>query len=361
MLYSYAAEACENNWLHETLVTILVDGMDRIDAGQQVTAWPECIPEQQRAALSAKTGLRDRCATFFAAFEGLAPEGRAATKTAVGMQNAIPALYDGHTACFRLTDLPNAIHGPATDLFRFAFRLLTSVGLRDEHYKKVYNSLKHRVCPFCGVERLDAPLAPREDLDHYLPIAIYPFAGSNLRNLAPMGGRCNSSFKHTADVIFDDAGVRRRCSDPYGGPSFQISLKASRPFEGQMVNLIKCPEWIIEIEGDDVDAATTWDNVFSIRERYISSHLNPEFRDWISHFARWCVRSETAVTNNAEVVAALSKYVEITIQEGLADSAFLKRAVFIMLRDHCADGEISERLTEWLIDLVSNHMISDAA
>ena len=361
MLFCYAAEAYEDNWLHEALLTILMEGMGRIDAGQQTAAWPNCVPAQRRAALSAKNGLRDRRATFFAAYEGLSLEGRAATKAAVGLQNAIPALYDGHTVCVRLTDLPDAIHEPAKDLFRFAFTLLTATGLRDEHYKKVYGSLKYRVCPFCGVERLDAPLSPREDLDHYLPIAIYPFAGSNLRNLSPMGGRCNSSFKHTADVIFDAAGMRRRCSDPYSGPSFQISLKDSQPFEGQMVNLIRCPQWIIEIEGDDADAAATWDNVFRIRDRYIASHLNPEFRDWVSHFARWCVRSGRAVTNTAEAVAALTDYVEITIQEGLADSAFLKRAVFRMLRDRCADGELSARLAAWLIDLVSNHMIADAA
>jgi hypothetical protein len=361
MLFCYAANAYEDNWLHDTLLTIILEGMDRIDADQQIAAWPDCIPEPRRAVLSARTGLRDRRTTFFTAYEGLPPEGRAAVRGAAGLQNAIPALYDGHTACVRLSDLPETIHEPAKELFRFAFKLLTPLGLRDDHYKKVYNSLKYRVCPFCGVERLDAPLMPREDLDHYLPIAIYPFAGSNLRNLSPMGGRCNSSFKHTADIIFDAAGLRRRCSDPYNGPSFQISLKDSVPFEGKMVNLVKCPQWIIEIEGDDADAATTWDNVFSIRERYIASHLNPEFRDWASHFARWCVRSGKSVTDTAESVAALSDYMEITIQEGLADSAFLKRAVFSMLRDRCADGPLSERITEWLIDLVSNHMMADAA
>lgn len=128
-----------------------------------------------------------------------------------------------------------------------------------------------------------------------------------------------------------------------------------------MVNLVRCPQWIVDIEGDDADAATTWDDVFSIRERYIASHLNPEFRDWVSHFAKWCVLSGTAVTDTAEAVAALSNYVNITIQEGLADSAFLKRAVFSMLRDRCANGESSVRLTDWLIDLVANHSAAEAA
>jgi len=361
MLFCYAANAYEDNWLHDTLLTILLEGMDRISADQQVAAWPDCIPEQRRTALSTRTGLRDRLTTFFAAYEGLSLESRAAIRAAVGLQNAIPALYDGHTACVRLDDLPEAIHEPAKELFRFAFKLLTPLGLRDEHYKKAYDSLKYRVCPFCGIERLDAPSMPCEDLDHYLPIAIYPFAGSNLKNLSPMGGRCNSSFKHIADIIFDAAGLRRRCSDPYNGPSFQISLKDSLPFEGQMVNLVRCPQWIVDIEGDDADAATTWDDVFSIRERYIASHLNPEFRDWVAHFAKWCVRSGTAVTDTPEAVAALSNYVNITIQEGLADSAFLKRAVFSMLRDRCAKGESSVRLTEWLIDLVANHSAAEAA
>lgn len=362
MLFCYPADANDDNWLHDTVLQILFSGMDQIDAGQAPDPWPGCIPADRVEELGSRHGLRDRRNTFLTAYESLDLVERTAVREAVGIQNAFPALFDGVSACVRLKDLPDSIRKPAEDLFRFAFELLTPLGLRDAHYHKIYDQLQARICPFCGIERLDAPGQPREDLDHYLPITTYPFAGANLRNLSPMGGRCNGPFKRALDVLFDAAtDNRRRCSDPYGGPTFEISLANSVPFEGKTVGSILCPEWNIEFVGLDPVAAETWNSVFKIRDRYVSSLLNPEFRDWMSHFANWAVRSDLTISDKDETVDALGKYVTTCIQEGLAESAFLKRAMFGMLRDHCADGPQSERLVSWLISLVSIHAQPDAA
>ena len=362
MLFCYAGDANADNWLHETILHVLFDGMDEVDSGHALTVWPDCIPADRVEVLGGRHGLRDRRNAFLAAYTLLPPPERAEVREAVEIQNAFPALFDGVSACVRLKDLPESIREPAEELFRFAFGLLTPLGLRDAHYLKIYDQLPARICPFCGIERLDAPGQPREDLDHYLPISSYPFAGANLRNLSPMGGRCNKPFKHALDVMFDAAtDDRRRCSDPYGGPTFEISLANSVPFEGATVGSILCPEWNIEFVGPDPVAAETWNSVFKIRDRYVSSLLNPEFRDWMSHFANWAVRSDLAISDKAETVDALGKYVTTCIQEGLAESAFLKRAMFRMLKDQCADGPQSERLVSWLVSLVSIHAQPDAA
>ena len=362
MLFCYVADANDDNWLHETILQMLFAGMDAIDGGGAASQWPQCIPADRVDELAGRTGLRDRLASFLGFYEQLSQQEREAVRAAIPIQNAFPALFDGESDWVRLSDLPDGIRVPAKELFEYLFKLLVPTGLRDKHYKKIYAALPARVCPFCGVERLDAPGQPREDLDHYLPLSIYPFAGANLRNLSPMGGRCNTSFKHTADIIFDsESHARRRCSDPYGGPTFEISLANSVPFAGEKVGSISCPAWHIDLMGDDPEAASTWNSVFKIKERYILSHLNPEFRDWMSHFANWCALLGQPVANRDEMVAIIEQYLSMSIQEGMADSAFLKRAMFRMLRDRCADGGQSDRLVQWLSDLISIHSQPAAA
>ena len=80
--------------------------------------------------------------------------------------------------------------------------------------------------------------------------------------------------------------------------------------------------------------------------------MNPDFRGWTAHFAGWCRILNIPVTNIVELRAALERYIESTFQEGFADRAFLKRAVFRMLRDKCSDSEEGVRLVAWFIDLV---------
>ena len=85
------------------------------------------------------------------------------------------------------------------------------------------------MCPFCGCEYFDAPGAPREDLDHYLPKSLYPFAAANLRNLVPMGMKCNERYKLAQDILRDAAGVRRRSFDPYAERQIKVILDNSVP------------------------------------------------------------------------------------------------------------------------------------
>jgi hypothetical protein len=251
--------------------------------------------------------------------------------------------------CACLSDLPEAMRDPIKSFFEFAFDLLTDLELRDENYKRLYDQLDYKVCAFCGVELLDAPGQKREALDHYLPIAIYPFAGANFRNLSPMGTKCNSRYKLQQDILFDPTtGNRRVCCDPYDSSSISLSLNDSLPFQGPRVNLVTCPEWVIQWQGGDPAKLQTWETVFAISERYRESSLNPNFRSWIDHFCQWAARQPNAANIPELVRDLLSEFAEIVIPEGFAESAFLKRATFQMLANQCNATEDGLRLFDWL-------------
>ena len=86
-----------------------------------------------------------------------------------------------------------------------AFRLLGGVRDKGRQYRAIYEKLNTRCSHFAVLSISMRQEAPREALDHYLPRCRYPFAGANAKNLVPMGNRCNSAYKRTADVLWDGA------------------------------------------------------------------------------------------------------------------------------------------------------------
>lgn len=349
MLFSYSPDGFHDNWLHETLIEMLISDMSSIDDGTPRVDWPTCIPPPRRATLRRKYGLRDRRIAFLDCFEALGPSERLRVREAMKRQNAFPEIFSDGQACICSSELDPATQEAIKSLFEFGFGLLADLGLRDENYRRLYDKLKHKVCAFCGVELLDAPGQRREALDHYLPIAVYSFAGTNFRNLSPMGVKCNSRYKLQQDILIDPVtGGRRTCCDPYDSPSISLSLRDSRPFQGQRVNLVTCPDWVIQWEGGDTEKIQTWESVFSISQRYKESSLNPSFRDWIDHFCQWAARQPWSVNDTASLGAVLADFSEVIVPEGFADSAFLKRATFQMLASRCDDTEEGARLFEWL-------------
>jgi hypothetical protein len=353
MLFCYPVAAAAENWLHECLVEMVKVAIDTIDAGGQIAAWPACIPDPYRDRLQSRTGISERYRAFCSAAHGISIAERQIVLAAVTSQNSFPEVFNGTVSCVSKDDLPASIQGPARDLFEFGFSLLTAFKVRDRQYQVIYDSIKAHVCPFCGIEAFDAPGVAREDLDHYLAISLYPFAGANLRNLAPMGHKCNAAHKGAIDVLCDSAtGLRRKCVDPYSGPIATVSLLDSVPFEGDLIGAILLPRWKIDLNGPQ-DEIFTWDKIFSIRTRYKANVLDAEFRSWMDTFAQWCQCEVGELKDEAGVVEALARYLTAVVQEGYADRVFLKKAVFEMLKKHCVGMPVSERLVAWFVSLVS--------
>lgn len=344
MLYGYPTEAVAENWLHETLCTVVNTINAKAAANEKLPTWAEIIPEANRDALKSKRGLKSKIKDFNDAFRGLSDIEKTAVFQSLNDQNKLPTLLTCESHCTCLEDMPVSIRKPIKELFVFAFGLLSDLGIRDRHYVLIYKAAAYHLCPFCGLEYFEAPGATREDYDHYLWKDSYPFAAANLQNLAPMGGKCNSGYKKTQDMLKNGDGVRRRSFNPYNTTGVAVSLDGSVPFEGKDGQ----PRWQIEFTPAAEESAT-WDDVFHIRERYVRDVLDPDFKGWLRDFRAWCHSAQVAPKTGVEVIAALDRFIPTLEEQGLRDRAFLKAAVFKMLRRHCAENNL--RLIDFLLSM----------
>lgn len=350
MLFCYPVQATYENWLHDGLMELLTRMFNGGD--DPLGDWLEEFPADKRHEVERKPSLLEALRAVADQVADVPGADRAAFLACMQAQNHIPDIFDPGVALAELPDGHDALVNGIETLFRTAFRMLTPFGIRDRQYTLIYEGLPARVCAFCGIEPLTAPdpAIPRESLDHYLPFTRYPFAGVNLRNLAPTGNKCNGPHKHNTDTLRDVHSVRRRCFDPFGEAVATVSLLNSRPLEGGTVKAFKLPNWQIDLEGD-AEAIATWDAVYDIRTRYRLNILDKELRNWLDHFANWVARDAAPPTTGNELVALIDRYLESVIQEGFAD--FLKRQVFLMLSHRCQVGPAAGRITAWLIALLS--------
>lgn len=347
MLFGYPLAATSNNWLHECLCAAIRNVHEAADSGRRYPGWPRILPLAQQSKLRLRSGLRDRMRNYDHVIRGLSKSDRDYVLQAFEDQNRISDLLAGSIDCIKISGLPSVVREPIVALFDFAYYLLQDLGLRDPHYAAIYNSIPDHLCPFCGTEYFDAPGARREALDHYLTKSLYPFAAANLRNLVPMGHKCNSSYKLAIDILLRPDGTRRVAFDPYSHAEILILLDDSSPFHGISENT---PNWEIQFY-PDTPSVSTWDEVFKVRERYCRDHLNPSFSSWLRHFRHWAQASELVADSDEAIVAALQRYEKYWAESGMNDRAFLKAAVFRMLRRHCESGD--QRLLKVIKDLVT--------
>jgi hypothetical protein len=348
MLFSYPVAAAAENWLHECLVTAVKTVHEFIDEGKRLPKWPNVLPAAYRGRLSSRTGLAERFTAYANAITALGTAERESVLEALEAQNKIPELLARQCDCLELADLPPGVREPAKALFTFGFDLLTPFEIRQRQYKTLCAVIPVRVCPFCGCEGLDAPGAPQEDLDHYIPRSRYPFAAANLRNLAPMGGRCNSAYKKTQDPLRRATGERRLAFDPYEAAGVTISFENSVVDELTVGPVVS--SWVIDFlpASEEVE---TWDEIFHIRERWKRDVLDEKtIMQWLGEFQSYCRRAKRHACSDADLVDAVRDYEQFLAECGLGDRAFLKAAVFGLLLRQCTVG--CQRILLILRDLI---------
>lgn len=332
MLFAYPTVATAENWLHQCLTDLLLADFDDIDANRPRAAWPGCIVQDRRAALGPYSGLRDMRVALLAGYEALTPADRLIVRRAVDDQSALTDLFDGGRPADPLNDLPEAARAPAKQFFEKAFKMLTTLGIRDVNYRVFLRNLDHRVCGFCGCEYFSGPSSRREPLDHYLAVSLYPFAGTNARNLVPMGPKCNSSYKLAQDILRDGTGTRRLCFDPYAATPVRITLMATKLFTGED----GLPEWNVTFEGD-ADRIATWNHVFDMRRRFIEDHLDSIYKNAIRVFGT-LRRKQPAIFEGLGITGAFRHLGELSRAKGWDDRAFLEAALYDLLEARSAAG-----------------------
>ena len=330
MLYTYQGAAIPENWVHEWLVEMLVALLDAIDAGNEPAIWEACVPAA-RPELRRRTGIRDKRADLIAPLRAISIVERAAIRDAIASQNNIPAVLDGATPCPTVAAFPQQVREPLLKFFKAGFNLIGSLDVRHSHYQAVYDVSPLKVCPFCGTEimMIPPPLsddedAPNQDLDHYLPVSIYPLAGSNLHNLVPMGSTCNSRFKKAKDIIRKADGTLRPVFDPFGPVASEISLAGS-----QFPPAVDNPEpvWQVTLAGGE--RADTWDAVWDIKRRLREDVISKRATRWLERAVRVADRRGARPANKAQLVQWVYDSLEDAIEErhevhGAAQVAFFE-------------------------------------
>lgn len=338
MLFGYPEQATAENWIHDCVIAAVVEVHQRIAVGRRLPNWPEIIRPTHQDKLRRRTGLRDRLRAYATALRSLSPADRQLVLDALMAQNQISDLLARRSECRALEELPAAIRAPALSLFTYAFDLLTEFGTRQRQYEAVCKDIPVKLCPFCGCENLDAPGLPQEDLDHYLPRSRYPFAAANLRNLAPMGGRCNSSYKRTKDPLKRADGSRRRAFYPFSTITIRLSFRNSVVDELTPGPVIS--DWVIEFDPTD-EPANTWDEIFQVRERWKENFLDDKtFKKWLREFSSYCRNPMQRIVSDEEVIDAIKRYHDYLAVCGLEGHAFLKAATFELVHRRCEAGSL---------------------
>lgn len=347
MLFTYPIAANADNWLHDCFSAMVSDILERIQSGVDLLAWPECIPFAYRPKLENRPKMEALIIEVCNQANALSPAEITISLTACATNNDLPAIFDIHAPCSNISTLPVAFRDAVDKFFRYGFGLLSDLNLRDQQFQVIFNSIKDKLCPFCGTEYFEAPTEPRPDLDHYLAISKYPFAGANLNNLVPMGKICNSAHKGAVDILRCPQGNRRAVLDPYGAVGFTVTILNSTFYDGD-IN----PTWDIDLGPSAM--AVTWDQVWNVKRRYSDSILTPNYKSWIEDFGKWCGLEGVQTDTTVSLLTALRRRADNYEIEGNSDRAFIKKAFFDLLVRLVNDPALSDRTTLFLRDVISN-------
>ncbi len=320
MFFRYPIEAIADNWLHDCLAEMIHSVKCAVTASATPTAWPDIIPAARRNELEARHGLRDRWKTFVEKLVALPKVDALDVLTTFDSQNAIAALLDGTRTCKRTRDLPETIQAAVKDLFTFAYELVRDGEIRAAAYKIIDEKRPQKMCPFCGYEPMSAVGLPKDALDHYLCKEHYSFAAANLRNLAPIGHKCNSSYKLAKDVIVKDDGTPRRAFDPFKCNPVQVQEVLD-----QLDPASRTATWDVQFDqiSEEVD---TWNDVFSIKLRFEAEVLT-EYEQWLRWFGDWA-RQENARSGTTDPKQLLVSYATTWARDDYSGRGFVRRPFF---------------------------------
>lgn len=368
VLKCYPIESTQENWLHETIVSVIFELHARLDRGETITKsqamWrqllPEGLEETNKQQLIAAWGIRDRVFAYLTEVEQLLPLVRPQVLAVMQSQNRISELLHGREEISSIeVDFPS-VHEKVKELFVFCFEKLTDFKVRERQYRVIFNHFDDKTCPFCGVERLMNPEETAQDQDHYLAKSIYPFAAANMRNLVPMCRCCNRDYKRAKDVLRCEQGRRRRAFDPYTCEPLNVSLLNSR-LDADNDSLH--PEWQVDFLPNS-EEAETWVNVFDIRTRYKRDVLDQNYSRWMGDFSKKCridrLRNPVyADMNDDQVKERLRLYFEDKSEVPSIREGFLEPKIFEYLLAQFENG--NERVINFVRDAVLGVQLEDVA
>lgn len=189
-------------------------------------------------------------------------------------------------------DLSSELNSFFTGLYSHDFlslkALADKIGKIGDHYKEFVKINRNGKCPYCGLQPIDGEYVhTREAYDHYLPKSKYPFSSINFKNLAPICYKCNSGNKGGKDPLHDKEGNRRKAFYSFNANPYNLDIDITlnsidvKDLAPQDVKIIFGPT-------DFAEELETWNELFSIEERYKAECCSVDAWYWITQIYEEC-------------------------------------------------------------------------
>lgn len=194
---------------------------------------------------------------------------RADIREAFNINNRISELCEGTFTPIGLDALPDVVKKKMKPLLvRFYDYLIDRAevpGNKLDYYNQLITTNPFKTCPCCGLSPIESAESHyREDNDHYLPKATYPFATVNFENLVPLCSKCNKKCKSTKNPFKS----KRISFYPFDMTHVPIEVSISI-IESDQLDYRELRITDIKIDfNNNPNKTSTWDWLFKIKKRY---------------------------------------------------------------------------------------------
>lgn len=226
----------------------------------------DLLTEEFETIYLARDWVKTAADEIYETCKGLTNDERATIREAFFLNNDIESLCEGLAIPIELNTLHPVVEQRMKPLLvRFYNELISSKEKLDYYNKLVKNNYNYDFCPCCGLIRIESDESPfREDNDHYLPKAEYPFASVNFTNLPPVCSKCNKKWK-TVKNPFENGKKSYYPFKPLDN-EFEISITINDSDSTDYLALNE-PEVVIGFN-NAADKVDTWNWLFGINTRY---------------------------------------------------------------------------------------------
>ncbi|WP_417709067.1 hypothetical protein [Roseibium aggregatum] len=351
MLFNYPVDATNENWLSEVLIQILRDAIEAVRDDTEPSVFQDAIPVAYQAEIGRARKFPELYLAFVESIKELDDGDLGIVLDALDRQNSFPALFDVHTPCPNLNPILPRVHQVTRELFEYAFKKLSELRtpgagetIRANYHVCVAGHLESGCCPFCGLEFLEAPDPDlvNPDLDHYLAVSKYPFAGANLRNLTAMGTVCNRSYKGAKDILLDEHDQKTDCIDPYGDETVTVSLTGTVLLPGAGEG----PTWSLQFVPDV--RSRNWRRVFKLETRLTSTVLEKQYQNWLKHCVDYASKKGIDVGDRRGALLAVREFKDTCAYADLPTIALLKTSFFEIIEKELNDPENADRVHNFI-------------
>lgn len=310
------------------------------------------VPEPYKAEFARGQKFPALYSAFVEACRPLLSAQRDQIISAMAGQNQFPDLFAANIPSCGIAATFPPVHEASRTLFEYAFGKLSDLRtpgndetLRGKYHRLVYAHIRSGCCPFCGLEFIEAPdpdlVSP--DLDHYLAVSKYPFAGANFRNLTAMGTVCNRSYKGAHDILVDETDHKVDCFDPYGDEHVTVSLNGTVILPGSGAG----PAWALTFEPDV--KSLNWRRIFRLESRLRADVLEKHYQTWLQHFVVYAKKIQIDIGAKDGAIEAIGKFKTTCEMETLPTIALLKASFFALIEDALNDPVGGDRMHNFLV------------